>query len=318
MLRTNGQGQTAKTLDFSAKRVGLVQQIGALKWEGADSSEARFHKALRTVAVLQTTLELEQLARLFSREVSATVSHSSVHYRNEEDDINLTVGRSAKHARTFRLIVEKQELGQLTFTRGKPFTQKETALLEFLLCSLAYPLRNALRYKNAFQASLTDPLTGVYNRTVMEAALPRETSLARRHKTSLSLVLLDIDDLKAVNDQYGHKIGDHLIRTVAESVAKSLRRSDIFARFGGDEFAMLLSNTGRRGATVLAENIRRQIEGAVCAVNGNRIRSTVSMGIAALTARDNDKTLFARADEALYQAKRAGRNCVKAAGTSRS
>lgn len=310
MIRTTSRAEIAKTVDFSGKNAGLVQKIAALKDRRIDSSR-RYHKALRTVAVLQTTLELEQLARLFSREVGATVPHSSINYRNDNRGIDLTVGRSAGYTSTFRLIVEKQELGQLTFARGKPFTQRESALLEFLLSSLVYPLRNALQYENAFQASLTDPLTGVYNRSVLEAALRREISLARRNKTPLSLIMLDIDRLKAINDEFGHKTGDNLIKAVADSTSKSLRGSDIFARYGGDEFVILLSNTNRRGAAVLAENIRKNIEGIVCMFEGNAIKVTASMGIASLATKDNDKSLFSRVDQALYAAKRAGRKCVK-------
>ncbi|MEE8210368.1 MAG: GGDEF domain-containing protein [Acidiferrobacterales bacterium] len=315
MLRTTGQSDTAKIVDFSGKNAGLVQKIAALKAQdtGGNSSQDRYNKALRTVAVLQTTLELEQLTRLFSREVSATVAHSSINYCNRSRDIDLTVGRSARYTRTFRLIVENQELGQLTFSRGKPFTHKDAALLEFLLSSLVYPLRNALQYKNAFQASLTDPLTGVYNRSVIETALRRETSLARRHKTPLSLVLLDIDGLKIVNDEYGHEMGDNLIKAVADCVLQSLRKTDIFSRFGGDEFAILLSSTARRGAIVLAEHIRKNVEGAACMFGQHAIMATVSMGVASLASKDSDKTFFSRADAALYRAKRAGRNSVKVA-----
>ncbi|MFQ6022726.1 MAG: GGDEF domain-containing protein [Acidiferrobacterales bacterium] len=313
MLRTTSESQTAKIVDFSDKNASLVPKLRSVKARRASSSQQRIQKALRTVAVLQTTLELEQLARLFSREVNSTVAHSSVNYHNEGGSIDLNIGRIARHACTFRLIVEKRELGELTFTRGRPFTEREIALLEFLLSTLAYPLRNALQYKNAFQASLTDPLTGVYNRTVMEAALRRETSLARRHRTRLSLILLDIDELKAVNDQYGHETGDNLIKSVADAVSQSLRETDLLSRFGGDEFAILLSSTGRRGATVLAENIRKKIEGVVCTHADNEIKVTVSMGVASL-AKDRERTLFSRADEALYQAKHAGRNCIKVAG----
>lgn len=314
MLRTTDEPDTAKIVDFSGKNTEPVPTEAWFKTHRSGSSQKGFNKALRTVAVLQTTLELEQLTRLFSREVSASVAHSSITYRSEEREIDLTVGRTARHACTFRLIVERQELGQLTFTRGKPFTQKESALLEFLLSSLAYPLRNALQYKNAFQAALTDPLTGVYNRSVMETALRREIPLARRNKTSLSLIILDIDRLKSVNDKYGHAAGDYLIKAVADAVSQSLRETDILSRFGGDEFAILLSNTGRRGAAVLAENIRQKIERLVCVFESNAIKASASIGVASLTSKEQDHSLFSRADEALFEAKRKGRNCIKLAG----
>jgi diguanylate cyclase (GGDEF)-like protein len=314
MLRTTAQVDTTKTVDFSGKGAPLAVTLGKPEPQHSGGSQRQYDTALRTIAVLQTTLELEPLLRLFSREVNDTIAHSSVHYRNAARAIDLKVGRTARYRRTFRLIVERQELGRLTFTRGKPFTAKETALLEFLLSSLVYPLRNSLQYENAFQASLTDPLTGIYNRSMMETTLRREVSLARRHRTPLSMIILDLDKLKAVNDQHGHDTGDELIKQISECVSVSLRETDVFARFGGDEFAILLSNTGRQGAAVLADNIRKRIANISCRCEGTPVKITVSMGVACLTKHDTDKTLFSRADQALYRAKRAGRNRIRVLG----
>lgn len=317
MLRTTNESGTAKTVDLSVKSVGRIKGAAWPKTEANSSNYRGFDKALRTVAVLQTTLELEQLVKLFSREVGTSVPHSSINYSNDRPEIDLTVGRTAKHACTFRLIVDRQDLGQVTFTRGRPFTEKESALLEFLLSSLAYPLRNALQYENAFQASLTDPLTGIYNRTAMEAALRREISLARRYGTPLSLIIMDMDGLKKVNDNYGHTAGDQLIRAVVDAVCSSLRETDLVSRYGGDEFTILLNNTARRGAAVLAENIRKKIQGVACQFENKTIRATVSMGVASLSNRDKYTGLFVRADQALYDAKRQGRNCIKVAGATK-
>lgn len=314
MLRTTNESGIAKTVDFSGKTAGHITDAAWLKTQ---ASGRGLDKALRTVAILQTTLELEQLAKLFSREVGTSVPHSSINYSNDKPEIDLTVGRTAKHACTYRLIVERRSLGQVTFTRGKPFTEKEGATLEFLLSSLAYPLRNALQYEHAFHASVTDPLTGIYNRAAMEAALRREISLARRHHTPLSLIIMDIDGLKKVNDNYGHTAGDQLIRAVVDAVCGSLRETDLVSRYGGDEFTILLNNTARRGALVLAENVRKKIENVTCQFEDNTIKVTVSMGVASLTSRGKHAGLFVRADQALYEAKRRGRNCIKVAGTNK-
>ncbi|MDH5648993.1 MAG: GGDEF domain-containing protein [Gammaproteobacteria bacterium] len=271
-------------------------------------------QALRTVAVLQTTLDLDQLIKLFSREVSAEVPHSSIQYQNESQEINIISGRAAKQIHTFELIVEDKAIGQITFSRGKPFSDREAAQLEYMLCSLVYPLRNALQYKRAFRASMTDPLTGIYNRSVMESALNRESGLALRHKTPLSLIILDIDNFKHINDTYGHQAGDELIIALSQTISKELRKTDMLARYGGDEFTILLSNTDRLGATTLANNLRKKIESTSYSVNDEELDITVSIGVS--TSQDSDNTsndLFLRADEALYQAKREGRNRVQTA-----
>ncbi len=300
--------------------VSTPQALPALKRkasrEGAKGrTPPEYDTALRTLAVLQTTLQLEPLLRLFSREVGQTVSHSSIqYYKKGQHGTELRVGRAARYRRSFRLVVERQEIGRLCFSRATPFSEEETAMLELLASSVAYPLRNALQYEHAFIASVTDPLTGVYNRNMLQHALHREVGLSRRHRTPLSLILLDIDGLKAVNDRHGHATGDKLIRAIAHCVAQSLRETDMLSRFGGDEFAILLTNTDLRGASVLAKNIRRRVEKTVSQSVDDAVKASVSIGIASLSRHDDHMGLFARADKALYRAKRAGRNCVKVAG----
>lgn len=313
MLRTAAlEAVPAKTLAFSTTRppLTLFKKREAAQ-PGRNGTPVEYEAAVRTLAVLQTQLRLEPLLKLFSREVSHAVPHSSVHYCKDMQVSELRVGRTARHQHSFRLVVEREELGRLCFSRGKPFTREETATLELLVSSLAYPLRNALQYEDAFIASLTDPLTGVYNRNMLQHALHREVGLSRRHHTPLSLVVVDIDGLKSVNDRYGHAAGDKFIVSIARCLCRSLRETDLVARFGGDEFAILLNNTNLRGAATLAENIRRRVEKTVPHFEDETLRASVSIGIASLGRQDNDDGLFLRADRALYRAKRAGRNCIK-------
>jgi len=157
---------------------------------------------------------------------------------------------------------------------------------------------------------LKDPLTGVNNRAAMDSTLSRELELARRHKTPLTLVTLDIDKFKRINDTHGHLAGDHVLKNVVNTVAECIRSSDILFRYGGEEFTIILSNTGIRGATLLAERIRKAIESRTITVNNQRIPLTISIGLATADASDTHESLFDKADAALYQAKSAGRNCV--------
>ncbi len=104
---------------------------------------------------------------------------------------------------------------------------------------------------------------------------------------------------------------------MVQVVCGSLRETDLVSRYGGDEFTILLNNTARRGAAILAENIRKKIQSVACQFEDKTIKATVSMGVASLTSRDQYTGLFARADQALYDAKRQGRNCVKVAGATK-
>ncbi len=268
-------------------------------------------KVLEIASVLQTTLDVDQLIAVFSRQIQALVPHSSIRYENKAIDLAVMAGRPEKSSCTYQLVVAAQTLGQVTVTRRKKFTEDETLLLEHLLCCLVYPLRNAIMYKIALTAALRDPLTGVNNRTAMNSALIRETELARRHGTPLSLIALDIDRFKDINDRHGHLAGDHVLKNVAEAIADCTRSSDILFRSGGEEFVVLLSNTGRDGALQLAERIRQTIEATEYDYANAVLSVTASLGVSCFSKGDDSERLFERADMALYAAKSAGRNCVK-------
>lgn len=158
----------------------------------------------------------------------------------------------------------------------------------------------------------TDVLTGVFNRRCFFEVAEREFSKTRRHNLPLSLIVLDLDHFKQVNDVHGHLVGDEVLAFVARFVEQMLRREDIVARIGGEEFAVLLPNTGHEAALDLAERIRTQLgEQALSGVWDGAVRITASMGVASQQSEDCAfNKLYMRADVALYQAKHSGRNQV--------
>ena len=175
---------------------------------------------------------------------------------------------------------------------------------------------NALTYLSAVRAAQKDPLTGINNRAAMDSALTREIEMARRHRTPLSLIVMDIDKFKSINDTYGHTTGDEIIKAFTKVVDGIIRKTDMLFRYGGEEFVVIMSNTGRDGSMLLAERIRRGIERMEVLVPQRRSPVTVSLGVASLNGKEDGKALFKRADQALYQAKASGRNCVCLAGRS--
>ncbi len=163
--------------------------------------------------------------------------------------------------------------------------------------------------------SRTDALTGLPNRRHFVEALEREFQRAARYGSSLGLLIIDIDHFKRVNDTWGHLAGDKVLRDVAGILAYGLRQSDIAARFGGEEFAVLLPETDLEGATLVAERYRLDIAARQFTVESTSLQLTVSIGIAALprTKADDATEFLRRADATLYLAKEAGRNRVMGA-----
>lgn len=164
--------------------------------------------------------------------------------------------------------------------------------------------------------AVTDPLTGVFNRRYLDRRLDEEVERARRHNISLAVLMLDIDHFKKVNDQYGHQVGDQVLFTLATKVSGGLRKEDILARFGGEEFVVIAPHTSLLEASQLAERTRQSIEShhfQLSSESGETysIRVTVSIGVASFEHQVKDKdTLIYAADANLFCAKQGGRNGV--------
>lgn len=153
-----------------------------------------------------------------------------------------------------------------------------------------------------------DALTGIYNRRFLESRLKDECARQQRYLRPLSLIMIDIDFFKKVNDSYGHQGGDFILQAVAARAASVIRKTDFFARYGGEEFCCLLPETGAEAAESVAESLRGHIEEMANRFDDKIIKVTISLGISALLADDSPDTLLKRADDALYQAKNSGRN----------
>ena len=160
----------------------------------------------------------------------------------------------------------------------------------------------------------TDEMTGLFNRRAFNHLLELEISKAARYKKHFSLLLIDADNLKTTNDQYGHESGDLLIRKIADTVETNLRTSDTISRVGGDEFIVLMPETDLAAAIDTAMRIKRSINEASLILNQDRIAISVSMGISCYPVHGMDRTeLLQNADHALYQSKNKGRNTISAA-----
>ncbi|MFM7408010.1 MAG: diguanylate cyclase [Cuspidothrix sp.] len=165
--------------------------------------------------------------------------------------------------------------------------------------------------KNLEKLANTDSLTGVWNRRYLLNLAEQETQRCRRYHRPLSVLMIDIDHFKGINDNYGHAIGDEVLIKMTEIVSNYLRSVDVLGRFGGEEFVALLPETNRKSALITAERIRENIEKITIPVQEKSVSITVSIGVGSYQKGDaNIDILLQRADEALYKAKRQGRNRV--------
>jgi diguanylate cyclase (GGDEF)-like protein len=153
-----------------------------------------------------------------------------------------------------------------------------------------------------------DTLTGVFNRNKFDEVLDYEIKQANRYYNGLCMAIVDIDHFKQFNDTYGHIVGDKVLSLLAKTIQKNIRDTDIFARWGGEEFVILMPSTNINEAKTAVENLRKKVE-QIRLENISNI--TASFGVTQFLEHDNEEEIFKRADKALYMAKENGRNCVK-------
>ncbi|HEY8210486.1 MAG TPA: GGDEF domain-containing protein [Myxococcaceae bacterium] len=171
----------------------------------------------------------------------------------------------------------------------------------------------AAYHDEIYRLTTVDGLTQISNRRFFEEALEREISRCNRYNREMSLVLIDLDHFKQINDRYGHLAGDTVLKQIASAIQRKIRKEDVFARYGGEEFALILPEVDLKGAASMAEKVRKLVGGHKFEFDGQRIPVTVSAGVAVLTDTQREPADVVRAADArLYEAKSTGRNKVGA------
>jgi diguanylate cyclase (GGDEF)-like protein len=200
---------------------------------------------------------------------------------------------------------------EMALSGGEGFRDVDEDLLTVIAAQAAVAIDNAKQYGRAQLLAMTDRLTGLWNHAELHQRLREEIARAQRHGRPMSLLFADLDNFKVFNDTHGHRMGDELLRQVAARLRATVRRTDFAARYGGDEFAVILPETPLNGASVACDNLRRAIGEEPFRIGSQRITVTVSGGLAAYPeAGATAEELIDACDQALRQAKRGGGNYI--------
>jgi len=297
----------ADTIDFNrARLVSTLNDLGRQASQGDDILS-------RLSRRLQTTLDIRAIVNIFAEEVRNLVNFEQFDYCCESIGYYLTREKRLAHSCNYRLKLDNEDLGEIHITRSKKFVEEELAIIERVMSSLVFPLRNALLYRQALEAALQDPLTALGNKRALDAALHREAEMSRRHNIPLSIIVVDVDHFKNINDTWGHCAGDVILKQMADCLKASSRKSDQCFRFGGEEFVVVLSNTNAAGARIISERLRRNIETSRHFMGDTEVPVTASLGTATFNYKETLSHFMERADRALYKAKQNGRNRVMSA-----
>jgi diguanylate cyclase (GGDEF)-like protein len=269
----------------------------------------------RAYLIVLAGAEVGKMFRLDEGETVVGRSHRA-DIRIDDDSISRMHAKLALSGNA--VTIEDLNSSNGTLVNGKPITKNplrdgdkirlgETTILKFTFHDR---LDESFQQK-MYDAALRDPLTKAFNKKYFIDHLTTEVSYARRHGAALSLIILDIDHFKRVNDTHGHVVGDMVLVGLAELVGGLLRNEDVFARYGGEEFVVVLRGIVLGDAGVLAERLRAAVEAKQFVFEGRSYKVTVSAGVAEINRENTEPlTLVEAADEALYAAKNAGRNRV--------
>jgi diguanylate cyclase (GGDEF)-like protein len=198
------------------------------------------------------------------------------------------------------------------YGRAVPFDDEDVDSVAILVRQAETAIENSFLYEEAVRLSLTDGMTGLWNRRNFDLRLESELSRAVRFSEPFAVVFVELDQMKSVNDRHGHQAGDTVLIELARRLTEAVREVDVVARWGGDEFTLLLPKTALPGALLLAEKIRAAVDNNPFVIDSGTLHITISVGVAAYPEHgDAGKALVAAADAAMYRAKARGRNCVE-------
>ncbi|MFT4799648.1 MAG: diguanylate cyclase (GGDEF)-like protein, partial [Candidatus Azotimanducaceae bacterium] len=290
---------TGTTVDLNDAKVIFSSTDQA----GLQESDLRW----RLMQALQTSLEMETLLNIFFDQVQSTVAFDGFSYKLDLLDLEINVGKQSVHSCSYRLITQQDYLGELTFFRNRRFPERDLAVLEGLLNVIVFPLRNAIRYRDAVTAALADPLTGAGNRIALNNTLQREIELAKRYEQSMAVLMIDLDHFKCINESFGHTLGDQILKGLVQTIKNEIRGSDIVFRYGGEEFVVLLTNTQQATAMEIADRLRLSVNAMQVEREGEQVNASVSIGVSMLHPDDSVKRILERASFAMFNAKSEGR-----------
>ena len=247
------------------------------------------------------TLDEEQVFLTFCKEINKYIDVRDCRFLRPQDEL-----AEEQDYVKLPLKIDTEDLGYLAVSGLDPNDINKFHILaqQFLL-----GIKRAVLYKKVQELAITDSLTQVFSRRYFLERFKEELERSKKYKHLFSFFMIDIDDFKSYNDRYGHLVGDAVLREIAKAIKENIRQVDLVGRYGGEEFSLILPETGKDQALVAAERIRQAVECKLIKVYDEDLRVTISIGISAFPKDGRScQTIIERADQALYHAKQTGKN----------
>jgi two-component system cell cycle response regulator len=263
-------------------------------------SEQQTQRNLTLLEQLQTTLDVKNLIDMFAVEVAKYLDFTGIYFKHVDVSATARGSRQAKTERQFELKINDHFLGIITYAVNTPISTSHYKVLTELHQLLINPLNNAVKYYQAMQLAMQDSLTQLGNRRSFDEQIKRSMAQANRRQTNVGLIFCDLNKFKAVNDSFGHAIGDNVLINFAKALRQSVRDTDYVFRFGGDEFAIIVTDATKASLTVIEQRIYHTMSQNILLAKYN---VTSSLGLTFMNRADDVTSFLQRADKALYSQK---------------
>ena len=295
---------------------GGIQQVAKLETNGINATEQ-----IRAIDALFAHFLITDKEQI-SRNTMDPFLHRLYHLRNEWNCLKELITRYRTHhdEKLKSAVIDQSEtcweVANDTVLLAEILSEAKFSMFQtlffiflidvILIIAIIWLINSSVRH-HLEKISRLDPLTGICNRNVFNETIRGEIEASKRYSTPFSLLILDIDFFKQINDTYGHDTGDRVLKELSNLIGRLVRKTDVLCRIGGEEFAIVLTRTDAKRAPRVGEKIRQEVENGDFNLNSN---ITISIGIATYQNGDTQESLFKRADEALYHSKENGRNRV--------
>ena len=314
------QGFDYKTLNKYILKINTLKDIEGILYEASQCLKDILNYDLFAFAVknddcldiwIDPNIDDNRLSERIRNDFGSQNSDMSVHYFTDAVPVLGQFIDGKKFYDILSFTLEREKLSaRLYLLPGRKMLRYHDEIIDAVLNAVSIALDHSLNIKQLENAAFIDSLTGCYNRRALNSYLDHDIADAQRYGRELSVIMFDIDFFKKINDAFGHQAGDLVLTEISGIISSAVRKSDYLGRYGGEEFVLVLSNTGLSNAAELAELLRKKIESHTIEVNGRKIWVTASFGVASLKDGYTRSQVILDADRMLYRAKARGRNNV--------
>ena len=307
-----------KTLSRYMLRISEMQDLNSILHEASRCLKIILNYRLFAFAIqdegkldiwIDPNIYKDPFRKIIDKDFGGRDNYTTHHFKQDAPPRSNTVTFHSTDLISY-VLMDGKYFAKLYILPERKMLFHHSEIINIIVKTLGISLTNHMNIKSLQNAAAFDPMTNCYNRREFERLIEHNIASAKRYNRDMSVIMMDLDHFKGVNDKHGHLVGDIVLKKVAEALHSKIRKGDYLARYGGEEFVLVLPDTKRPRAMELAERLKQVIQELVIQTDTGTVKITASFGVASSRDNNNRDSLLEEADAMLYQAKAAGRNRV--------